>query len=131
MVKFPSEEWAKAYRDALNSDEGYNAAAAKWQGDFIFIITPDENLSREYIFYLDLSDGQCSAAQALVSREEKEAEFTFEGSYSNWKKLLTGETDHIKGLITRKFKLKGNALKAAVIAKELLGVARRIPTEFL
>lgn len=86
MVKFSSEGWAKAYRDALNSDEGYKTAAAKWQGDFIFIITSDENLSREYIFYLDLSDGLCKTAQALVNREEKNAEFTFEGSYSNWKK---------------------------------------------
>ena len=105
MVKFPSEEWAKAYRDALNSDKGYNAAAAKWQSKFIFITTPDGNLSRECIFYLDLSDGQCSAAQAIVSREEKEAEFTFEGSYLNWKKLLTGETDYIKGWSSRSVKI--------------------------
>mgnify|MGYP000179700597 CR=1 FL=1 len=43
----------------------------------------------------------------LKSRDEKEAEFVYENPYSNWKKLIKGEIDPIKGLLTRKFKLKG------------------------
>jgi len=69
----------------------------------------------------------------LKSRDEKEAEFVYESPYSNWKKLIKGEIDPIKGLLTRKFKLKGNVMKVMRVtkaAKELVATASKVPTEF-
>ena len=134
MSKFPSEEWVKEFCKLLNENKEYEEAAKNWEGDFLFIVTPDEGLDKEYVFYVDLWHGKCREARMLKSREEKKAEFIYEGPYSNWKKLIKGEIDPIKGLLTRKFKLKGSMMKvmrATKAAKELVATASKVPTEFI
>ena len=44
MVKFPSKEWILAFKDALNVSKEYEKVAREWEGDFLFIIEPEENL---------------------------------------------------------------------------------------
>ncbi len=134
MVKFPSEEWIKAFKEELNKNKAYEEAAKDWEGDFLFIVTPDEGLDREYVFYVDLYHGKCREAYMVPDRESKKAAFVFEGPYSNWKKLIRGEIDPIKGLLTRKFKLKGSMakiLRYTKAAAELVKTASKVPTEFI
>ena len=38
MVRFPSEEWIKLFKDKLNENTGYAKIAKEWEGDFLFII---------------------------------------------------------------------------------------------
>ncbi|MEM2589594.1 MAG: SCP2 sterol-binding domain-containing protein, partial [Candidatus Bathyarchaeia archaeon] len=109
--RFPSEEWIKAYKEELNKNEAYAEAAKDWEGDFLFIVTPDEGLDKEMVFYVDLWHGKCRDAYMVPSREAKTAEFVYEGPYSNWKKLIMGQLDPIQSLLMRKFKLKGNMAK--------------------
>ena len=132
--KFPSEEWIKAFKEELNKNKAYEEAAKDWEGDFLFVITPDEELDREYVFYVDLYHGKCREACVLPNREARKAAFVFEGPYSNWKKLIRGEIDPIKGLLTRKFKLKGSMakiLRYTKAAAELVRTASKVPTEFI
>ncbi|MEM3579163.1 MAG: SCP2 sterol-binding domain-containing protein [Candidatus Bathyarchaeia archaeon] len=132
--KFPSEEWVKAYKEELNKNEAYTEAAKDWEGDFLFIVTPDEGLDKEIVFYVDLWHGKCRDAYVVASREAKTAEFAYEGPYSNWKKLIMGELDPIQGLLMRKFKLKGNMAKImryTKAASELVKTASKVPTEFI
>ena len=132
--KFPSEEWIKAFKEELNKNEAYAEAAKDWEGDFLFIVTPDEGLDREYVFYVDLWHGKCREACMVPSRDAKKAEFVYEGKYSNWKKLISGELDPIQAVMTRKFKLSGNLVKVmryTKAASELVKTASRIPTEFI
>jgi putative sterol carrier protein len=132
--KFPSEEWIKAFKEELNKNEAYAEAAKDWEGDFLFIVTPDEGLEKEMVFYVDLWHGKCRDAYMVPSRETKTAEFIYEGPYSNWRKLIMGQLDPIQSLLMRKFKLKGNMAKImryTKAASELVKTASRVPTEFI
>jgi len=132
--KFPSEEWIKAFKEELNKNETYAEAAKDWEGDFLFIVTPDEGLEKEMVFYVDLWHGKCRDAYMVPDRETKTAEFIYEGPYSNWKKLIMGQLDPIQSLLMRKFKLKGNMAKImryTKAASELVKTASKVPTEFI
>ncbi|MFQ5891913.1 MAG: SCP2 sterol-binding domain-containing protein [Candidatus Methanofastidiosia archaeon] len=134
MTKFPSEEWAQEFMKALNESEEYMKAAREWKGDFIFVIAPSENLKEEMIFFFELKDGKCLKALRLNDMEERKAEFVFEGSYSNWKKLMSGEIDPIQGFMDGKFKFSGNMLKLMQNMKPtqaFIKVVGEIETEFL
>jgi len=134
LFKFPSPEWIKEFHKILNENKAYQEAAKNWEGDFLFIITPDEGLDREYVYYMDLWHGKCREASLLKSRDEKKAAFVYEGPYSNWKKLLQGKIDPIKGLLTSKFRLKGDmakVMRATKAAKELVSTTMKVKTQFI
>lgn len=116
---FPSNEWVKAYKDALNGELGkaWQKAAETWEGDFIFAITPDERYKESVNFYIDLWHGECRDAQMYSNDENTpNAEFQYIGSYSNWIKLIKGEIDPMRGILMRKFKLVGNKAKGICLA---------------
>ena len=54
MIPFPSQQWANHFKDALNVNPNYKTKAASWEGDFLFIITPDHAYTHELTLYLDL-----------------------------------------------------------------------------
>ncbi|MHA1480409.1 MAG: SCP2 sterol-binding domain-containing protein [Candidatus Thorarchaeota archaeon] len=127
---FPSEEWVKKYWELLNANAAYKDAAATWEGDFVFsVIMPDGSKER---LYLDLWHGDCR--EAHVAAPDEDAEFVYEGTLANWVKLIAGEIDPIKGLMSRKFKLPkgdmGKVMRATKAAAELVLTAQRVPTKF-
>ena len=131
MVKFPSDEWIQVFKDELNRNADYMRAAKDWEGDFLFVILPEDELKNEVKYYLDLWHGKCREAYRVNGN--KNTAFTFSGSYSNWKKLIENELDPIKGFIRGLFKIKGDSFKIlsyVKAAKELVNTANRIPTEF-
>lgn len=133
-LKFPSEEWIKAFKEEVNKNKAYEEAAKDWEGDFLFIATPGDGLEEEVVFYVDLWHGKCREAYMVPSREAKETEFIYEGPYGNWKKLIMGEIGPIRGLLTRKFKLKGSMskiLRYTKAASELVKTTEKVPTEFI
>jgi len=134
MAKFPSEEWINLFKDAVNKNEAYADAAKDWEGDFLFIATPDDKLDAETVFWVDLWHGKCREVGVVPSRDAKKTEFIYEGKYGNWVKLINGEIGPIRGLLTRKFKLTGSMakiMKYTRAASELVGCASKVPTEFL
>ena len=42
MSIFPTDEWVNQFKEALNKNTTYAEVAKDWEGDFLFIITPDE-----------------------------------------------------------------------------------------
>ncbi len=134
MPRFPSQEWIEVFMQELNSNEEYAEAAKDWEGDFLFVTKPDGNLKEEVTFYVDLWHGKCRSARMLTPEEDVKTAFTYEGSYGNWIKLIDGEIDPIRGLLTGKFKLKGSMMKVmrhTKAAKLLVKTASRVPTEFI
>lgn len=128
---FPSEEWASAYWELLKNNAAYKDAAATWEGDFIFrVINPDGSDDR---IYLDLWHGDCR--EARKAGPDDDAEYVWEGTLENWKRLLAGEFDPIKALMSRKFKLPkgdmGKVMRATKAASELVATAQRVPTKFV
>ena len=133
--KFPSKEWIEQFMVVVNNSPSYKEAAKTWEGDFLFVIEPDEKLDKKQIFYLDLWHGDCRSVDYF--EEEKNlptTEFQYIGTYSNWLKVINGEIDPIKGILTKKFKLvgnKGKVMRAAKAATELVKSAQKVETEFL
>ena len=134
-IKFLSREWIEAYMDVLNNSTDYKEAAKTWEGDFLFVVEPDDELGKKTIFYLDLWHGDCRRVDFFKEGDNlPETEFQYIGKYSNWLKVINGELDPIKGILTRQFKLvgdKGKVMRATKAAKELVNSAQKIPTEFL
>ncbi len=137
VLNFPSKAWLIAYKNALNSDVGaaWQEAAKDWEGDFLFVIEPNEGLKEKVIFYVDLHHGVCRDVEYFTTEDNlPETAFQYIGIYSNWLKLLKGEIDPIKGIIMRKFKLIGNkakVLRAVKAAQELIATAQKIETDFV
>jgi len=132
-LKFPSEEWLKKYVEIVNASREYEQAARDWEGDILFIITPDERFDREEVYWLDLYHGKVREWRRLSNRAEREAQFVYEGPYGNWVKLIKGEIEPIKGILTGKFKLRGNMMKIlryTRAAQELVNCATKVPSEF-
>jgi len=131
MVKFPSDEWIKNFKDELNKSEDYEKAAKDWEGDFLFVVSPDEELKNEVVFYVDLWHGKCR--DAFMVTKEKKAAFVFKGPYSNWKKVINKELDPLRGLIRGMFIVEGDSrliLDQVKAAQELVNTASKIPVDF-
>ena len=127
---FPSEEWVNAYWELLKNNAAYKDAAATWEGDFIFRVIYADGTDEK--LYLDLWHGECR--EAREAGPDDDAEYVWEGTFENWKRLLAGEFDPIKALMSRKFKLPkgdmGKVMRATKAASELVATAQRVPTRF-
>ncbi len=131
ILRFPSDEWIHVFKDELNKNKTYQEVAKDWEGDFLFVITPDEELKKEVVFYIDLWHGKCR--DAYLVKGEKHAKFVFKGPYSNWKKVIRKELDPIRGLIRGLFTVDGDSrviLDQAKAAQELVNTASMIPVVF-
>ncbi|HNS03264.1 MAG TPA: SCP2 sterol-binding domain-containing protein [Anaerolineae bacterium] len=130
-IPFLSDEWAAAFKDALNNSAAYKAAAETWEGDFYFIAELANGEQRT--LYLDLWHGDCREAYVVADPASKSPEFEVSGKIPAWKKVIEKKVDPIQGLITRQLKLKGNmakVLKSVKAAQELVNSATTVPTEF-
>ena len=130
-MQFPSEEWAAAFRAAINQNSEYRAAAQAWEGDILFLVRgPDPNAPSPGV-HLALSHGECSSATYHADARTVSSEFIYEGTPENWKKLLAREVDPVNAILNGTFKIKGNLAKAMRFtraAKELVETAAKIPT---
>ena len=134
MAKFPSDEWVKEYMDKLNSNADYQDAGSKWEGAITFVILKDDTFKDDAYIYLDLYHGKCREARFSNSITDlPKSEFKYIGSYGNWRRLIDGEIDPIKGILTGKFKLEGAMMKImryTRAAKEMVNTASRVQSEF-
>jgi putative sterol carrier protein len=131
-LKFGTEPWVNAYAEKLNANPAYEEAAKTWEGDFVFIIEPSGNLDHEVRFYVDLYHGKARSWKALNAGDTMEAAFEFAGPWENYDKLIEGELDPIKGLMTKKFSLKGDmkkVMRAVKAAKQLVETIKQVDTE--
>ena len=134
--RFPSQEWVNALKDAINTSEAYREAAKTWEGDFFFVIEPDDTttLQAPVTLYMDLWHGECRDAYVVEDpQRHKQPEFVITAPYRTWKRVVTGELDPIQAMMTRQLKLKGNLVKimrSVKAAHELVRCCTLVPTEF-
>ncbi len=131
-MRFPSAEWASAYRTALNANEAYREAAAAWEGDVLFLVRPADPAAEAPGIHLALSHGACQDATFHADARTVESEFVYEGTAENWQRLLRHELDPVRALLDGTFRIRGNLAKAmryTRAAKELVETAASIPTD--
>ena len=129
-MRFPSAEWAEAFRQALNANEEYRAAAAAWEGDLLLRVLPDSPTASAPGVLLDLFHGSCRHATFEPDSRSTESEFVFEGSVENWRRVMAGALDPVAALMNGTFRLRGNVAKAMRFtraAKELVETAAGLP----
>lgn len=128
-TQFPTDEWAKAAMEKVNASADYQKAAKNWEGDLVFVVTavPDD---RQTVFlYMDLWHGECREAYETTS--DKASEFTITAPLTVWRKVLEGNLDPIRGLMSRQLKLTGSlakVMKSPKAATELVNACATIDT---
>jgi putative sterol carrier protein len=131
--KFPSDEWIKELSKQLNGSEAYEQSAKDWEGDFVFVVEPDEAYSDTAYLFLGLYHGKSSDAAAVASLDEREVEFVLRAPFSIWRQVIEGKLDPIQGMMTRKMKVQGNMMKIMrypKAAKEIVTCCALVPTDF-
>jgi len=109
MASFPSSEWLSNFMEKLNADEQYARIAKNWEGDLLFVIDPEENLTNSAYLYLDLWHGKCRQVEIRKDIGEAPA-FILRSGYTNFMEILSGKLDPMQAMMTRKLNVKGNML---------------------
>lgn len=129
--EFPSDEWIKELSDRLNQSESYERSAKDWEGDFVFVIEPDEAYRSTAYFYLGLYHGKSPDAALVDSEDAREVEFVIRAPFSTWRQVIEGKVDPIQGMMTRRLKLSGNLMKIMrypKAAQEIVACCAEVPT---
>jgi putative sterol carrier protein len=132
-VFFATDAWVERLRNEINGSESYRSAARNWEGDFFFIVQPDNNEADPVYMYLDLYHGQCRQAFVPDNPADLQPEYQVRGTLRVWRAITRQELDPIKALVTRQLTLKGNmakVLRNVKAANELVNCATKFETEF-
>lgn len=137
-LRFPSEEWCAAYKDAINANPGYKTAAKDWtHGPVAYVLSADPSIgiAEDMAMWLDLDRGECKGCRLVSPEQAQSAAFVIVASYSRWKEVIHKELDATKGMMQNKLKLaKGHMptiVKFVTSTKELVESATRVPTQFV
>jgi putative sterol carrier protein len=131
--EFPSDEWIKELSNRLNQSESYERAARDWEGDFVFVVEPDDAHDDTAYLYLGLYRGKSPAAAMVESEDERHTEFVIRAPFGAWRRVIEGELDPIQGMMTRRLKLSGNMMKIMrypKAAQEIVACCAEVPTDW-
>jgi putative sterol carrier protein len=125
--------WARGCADALRSRPEFAAAAAKWEGIVMLVMTETGEPEPRRV-YLDLHRGECREARAGTADDEAGARLVFSASAAGWQQLFSGKLPPLHALLTGKLVLaKGNVMELvpyAGLAKQLVEAAASVPASF-
>lgn len=130
---FPSDAWIKQLQEVLNQNEAYERSARDWEGDFIFVIEPDQAFPDTAYFLLELYHGSSPGAAMLDSENIPKTEYTINAPYSTWRKVIEGKLDPIQGMMMGQLKLKGDLMKIMrypKAAQEIVSSCAKVPTKW-
>ena len=101
-IRFDSDQWIKELSRQLNESKDYERSAKDWEGDFIFIVEPDDVFRGQVYLYLGLLHGKSPDAAMVASESERKAEFTIRAPFGTWRKVIEGKLDQIQAMMTGK-----------------------------
>lgn len=135
MPTFPTDEWVRAYVDAINASEAYARYARGWEGDVVIEIQaePDKGVPDDVHVLLDLWHGRCREGGSVDGERAARAEFLVRAPYSRWRQLIEGDLEPVKGLMQGKLRVRGDLAKILRYVKatqELARLTRAVETTF-
>ena len=135
-IPFFSDEWVRAYKDAINGNPAYKTAAADWTYGVVALVCKAQPpaFPADVGIWLDLDRGVCHDTKIVKPDEAAKAPFCITGDYARWKQVLRKELDPIKGMMQGKLKLKGDLptiVRAVKAAQELVNSAGNLDTGFM
>lgn len=132
-IPFATQAWVERFRAEINTSEAYRQAAKSWEGDFFFVVEPDQAGELAVCMYLDLYHGECREAVILNTGDSRSPEFVISATMRVWQAVTQKQIDPVKALLTRQLKLTGNMAKImrnVRAANELVNCTTRFETEF-
>ena len=132
-LTFPSDEWIKELSALLNGSASYERSAKDWEGDFCFIVEPDESYAETAYLYLGLFHGKSPGAGMIESQDEQPVQFVIRAPYGTWRQVIEGRLDPIQGLMMGRLKLQGDLRKVMRYpraAKEIVSCCADVPTHW-
>lgn len=132
-AEFASDAWIKELSRRLNESDSYARAAKDWEGDFLFVVEPDEDYDDTTYLYLGLYHGKSPDAAVVEGEDVRETEFVIRAPYSTWRQVVEGELDPIQGMMSRQLKLSGNMMKVMrypKAAQEIVVCCAEVPTDW-
>lgn len=126
--------WAEAFQSAIEADDAYRSAAAKWTWPVALILSPAPELGfpDAVAVELQLDRGRCGGAQ-VVPAAAVTAPIALTAPYAVWKSVVRGELDPIVGVTRGKIAVRGSLatlMMHARAATALVACAKAVPTEF-
>jgi putative sterol carrier protein len=131
--KFPSDRWIKELGSRLNQSESYERSAKDWEGDFVFVVEPDEAYDTTAYLFLGLYHGKSPDAAMVTGEDDRKTEFIIRAPFSAWRRVIEGKLDPIQGMMTKKLKLSGNMMKIMrypKAAQEIVACCAEVPTDW-
>lgn len=128
-------EWASAFRDAINANADYRAAAASWTWPLALSLSADatRGFPQDVAIELDLSRGTCGDVRVKVG-EKATTDFVLRGDYDAWRSVVGGHLDPVVAVTMGKLKLVQGSLTTLMLqtkaAKALVACAQGVPTDF-
>lgn len=130
-----TQDWADAFRDAINADAAYRAAAASWTWPLALAMEarPDLGYPEAVAVELALDRGTCHDAR-IVPADAATAPYVLRGSYDTWKRVVRGDVDAVMAVATGQLALARGSLMTLMMhtgsAKALVATAGTVPTTF-
>lgn len=127
-------EWAASYVEALNRNEDYARAAARWEGPLGLALRGEVGIEPRAVV-LDLMHGKCRGARsAPVEEAVEEADFVLEADVATWRRVLARSVEPILAIMRGKLALKKGSLSKLLpytkAASELVHSAHDVPTRW-
>lgn len=126
--------WAEAFHAAIEADEPYRIAAAKWTWPVALVLSPapEHGFPESVAVELQLDRGRCHGVQ-IVSADAVTAPIALTAPYAVWKSIVRGELDPIVGVTRGKIAVRGSLatlMMHARAATALVACAKAVPTAF-
>ena len=131
-----SQPWADAFRDAINADADYRAAASGWTWPVALLLDPADpalGYPEPVAVQVALDRGTASDARALAG-SDADADIVLGADYATWKQVVRGALEPVNAVVSGRIRLVRGSLMTLMMhvnaAKALVACAARVPTAF-
>lgn len=128
-MKLYSEEWINVFIEKLQKDEIFQKKAKKFNAVYQYVIKsiPEKGVESEYRFAVKYPE----ATEYWIGDHEK-PDYIMTSPYSVMHDILTGKTNAIKALTTRKAFVSGNLpnlLRFTGAINRIVAIMQEVPAE--
>ncbi len=125
MAKFLSDEYFSQMQAALSQDPKWSESTKSVKTSIAFNVT---DIGQNYV--LGVENGATTLSKVAVGTP---AEFSFDGTYDAWSKVVKGEMDIQSAVLKGQLRFKGSITKILMYRDRFIRVAevmRGVPKEF-
>ncbi len=115
-----TQNWADAFRDAVNRDVTYRQAGIGWTSTVAFVLDDGApvGLIGPVALELTLDRGLCNMAR-IISPDACIATFVFRSDYATWMEVMSGAADPMAAVMRGQIRLSGNVATLMMHARAI------------